>query len=177
MVFRHKTLIWGGSGQRTVGYDREGDPSQLAAVDIFVSTVDPLKDPPLVTANTVLSILAVDKVSCYVSDDGAAMLTFEALSEMDPTPPPSSSPPGTLPPVSLSFPDPPLGNCRRPSSCLSLCTLFALVLTILAVSAVTYSVFHGFYGRPQPCIVIKCSAHFLPSLVSSQLALYISGFF
>eukprot|EP01018_Ginkgo_biloba_P008392 Gb_25795 [translate_table: standard] len=66
-------------------YDREGEPSQLASVDIFVSTVDPLKEPPLVTANTVLSILAVDypvdKVSCYVSDDGAAMLTFEALSE------------------------------------------------------------------------------------------------
>ncbi|MBA0583358.1 hypothetical protein Gorai_014218, partial [Gossypium raimondii] len=66
-------------------YDREGEPSELAAVDIFVSTVDPLKEPPLVTANTVLSILAVDypvdKVSCYVSDDGAAMLTFEALSE------------------------------------------------------------------------------------------------
>ncbi|GFP91287.1 cellulose synthase a catalytic subunit 3 [UDP-forming] [Phtheirospermum japonicum] len=66
-------------------YDREGEPSQLAAVDIFVSTVDPLKEPPLVTANTVLSILAVDypvdKVSCYVSDDGAAMLTFEALSK------------------------------------------------------------------------------------------------
>ncbi|KAL5539182.1 hypothetical protein UlMin_042796 [Ulmus minor] len=52
---------------------------------IFVSTVDPLKEPPLVTANTVLSILAVDypvdKVSCYVSDNGATMLTFEALSE------------------------------------------------------------------------------------------------
>ncbi|KAJ6310116.1 hypothetical protein OIU76_014949 [Salix suchowensis] len=66
-------------------YEHEGEPSQLAAVDIFVSTVDPLKEPPLVTANTVLSILAVDypvdKVSCYVSDDGAAMLTFEALSE------------------------------------------------------------------------------------------------
>lgn len=66
-------------------YDREGEPSQLASVDIFVSTVDPLKEPPLVTANTVLSILAVDypvdKVSCYVSDDGSAMLTFEALSE------------------------------------------------------------------------------------------------
>ncbi|CAA2964140.1 Probable cellulose synthase A catalytic subunit 8 [UDP-forming] [Olea europaea subsp. europaea] len=41
-------------------YDQEGEPSQLAAVDIFVSTVDPLKEPPLVTANTVLSILAVD---------------------------------------------------------------------------------------------------------------------
>jgi cellulose synthase A len=66
-------------------YDKEGQPSQLSAVDFFVSTVDPMKEPPLVTANTVLSILAVDypvdKISCYVSDDGAAMLTFEALSE------------------------------------------------------------------------------------------------
>lgn len=66
-------------------YEKEGQPSRLASVDLFVSTVDPLKEPPLVTANTVLSILAVDypveKVSCYVSDDGAAMLTFEALSE------------------------------------------------------------------------------------------------
>lgn len=57
----------------------------MASVDIFVSTVDPMKEPPLITANTVLSILAVDypvdKVACYVSDDGAAMLTFEALSE------------------------------------------------------------------------------------------------
>nr|XP_017178755.2 cellulose synthase A catalytic subunit 2 [UDP-forming] isoform X1 [Malus domestica] len=66
-------------------YEKEGKPSELASVDIFVSTVDPLKEPPLITANTVLSILAVDypveKVACYVSDDGAAMLTFEALSE------------------------------------------------------------------------------------------------
>ncbi|CAN4076742.1 unnamed protein product [Withania somnifera] len=66
-------------------HDREGEPSQLAPVDVFVSTVDPLKEPPLITANTVLSILAVDypvdKVSCYVSDDGSAMLTFEALYE------------------------------------------------------------------------------------------------
>ncbi|EFJ38258.1 hypothetical protein SELMODRAFT_73698 [Selaginella moellendorffii] len=66
-------------------YEREGEPSQLAAVDIFVSTVDPMKEPPLVTANTILSILSVDypvdKVSCYVSDDGSAMLTFEGLSE------------------------------------------------------------------------------------------------
>nr|APU87546.1 CesA6 [Plantago ovata] len=66
-------------------YEKEGKPSGLAAVDVFVSTVDPLKEPPLITANTVLSILAVDypidKVSCYVSDDGAAMLTFEAMSE------------------------------------------------------------------------------------------------
>ncbi|XWS15283.1 hypothetical protein CRYUN_Cryun35bG0082400 [Craigia yunnanensis] len=66
-------------------YEKEGKPSELASVDIFVSTVDPMKEPPLITANTVLSILSVDypvdKVACYVSDDGAAMLTFEALSE------------------------------------------------------------------------------------------------
>ncbi|KAL0438260.1 UNVERIFIED_CONTAM: Cellulose synthase A catalytic subunit [UDP-forming] [Sesamum latifolium] len=68
-----------------IWYEKEGKPSELAPVDVFVSTVDPMKEPPLITANTVLSILAVDypvdKVSCYVSDDGAAMLTFEALSE------------------------------------------------------------------------------------------------
>ncbi|KAM7253382.1 hypothetical protein ACFE04_026000 [Oxalis oulophora] len=66
-------------------YEKEGKMSELADVDIFVSTVDPMKEPPLITANTVLSILAVDypidKIACYVSDDGAAMLTFEALSE------------------------------------------------------------------------------------------------
>ncbi|KAE9611358.1 putative cellulose synthase (UDP-forming) chromatin regulator PHD family [Lupinus albus] len=66
-------------------YEKEGKTSELADIDVFVSTVDPSKEPPLITANTVLSILAVDypvdKVSCYVSDDGAAMLTFEALSE------------------------------------------------------------------------------------------------
>ncbi|TVU08202.1 hypothetical protein EJB05_41594 [Eragrostis curvula] len=66
-------------------YEKEGKQSELAPIDIFVSTVDPMKEPPLITANTVLSILAVDypvdKVSCYVSDDGAAMLTFDALTE------------------------------------------------------------------------------------------------
>ncbi|KAF5818449.1 putative hexosyltransferase chromatin regulator PHD family [Helianthus annuus] len=66
-------------------YEKDGKACELAPIDVFVSTVDPLKEPPLITANTVLSILAVDypvdKVACYVSDDGAAMLTFEALSE------------------------------------------------------------------------------------------------
>ncbi|GLJ06951.1 hypothetical protein SUGI_0053650 [Cryptomeria japonica] len=60
-------------------------PSDLPGVDVFVSTADPEKEPPLVTANTILSILAadypVDKLSCYVSDDGGALLTFEAMAE------------------------------------------------------------------------------------------------
>ncbi|KAI4380528.1 hypothetical protein MLD38_006706 [Melastoma candidum] len=67
-------------------YEREGEPSELFPVDIFVSAVDPMKEPPLLTANTILSILAVDypvdKISCYLSDDRASMLTFESLSEI-----------------------------------------------------------------------------------------------
>lgn len=59
--------------------------SDLPGIDIFVSTADPEKEPPLVTANTVLSILAVDypveKLACYLSDDGGSLVTFEALAE------------------------------------------------------------------------------------------------
>ncbi|XP_072998241.1 cellulose synthase-like protein D4 [Typha latifolia] len=59
--------------------------SDLPGIDVFVSTADPDKEPPLVTANTILSILAVDypveKLACYLSDDGGSLLTFEALAE------------------------------------------------------------------------------------------------
>ncbi|KAG6524762.1 cellulose synthase-like protein D5 [Zingiber officinale] len=59
--------------------------SDLPGVDVFVSTADSEKEPPLVTANTILSILAVDypveKLACYLSDDGGSLLTFEALAE------------------------------------------------------------------------------------------------
>ncbi|KAI4338979.1 hypothetical protein MLD38_023975 [Melastoma candidum] len=68
----------------SIRFEREGEPNRLSMVDVFVSTVDPLKEPPIITANTVLSILSVDypvdKVSCYVSDDGASMLLFDSLS-------------------------------------------------------------------------------------------------
>ncbi|PKA58848.1 Cellulose synthase-like protein D2 [Apostasia shenzhenica] len=66
----------------------DSDPSgksDLPGIDVFVSTADPEKEPPLVTANTILSILAADypveKLSCFVSDDGGALLTFEAMAE------------------------------------------------------------------------------------------------
>lgn len=59
--------------------------SDLPGIDIFVSTADAEKEPPLVTANTILSILAVDypvdKLACYLSDDGGSLVTFEALAE------------------------------------------------------------------------------------------------
>ncbi|OMO92763.1 cellulose synthase-like protein H1-like protein [Corchorus capsularis] len=53
---------------------------ELPPVDIFVTTADPLVEPPLVTINTVLSLLALDyppeKLACYVSDDGCSALNF-----------------------------------------------------------------------------------------------------
>ncbi|RLM61398.1 hypothetical protein C2845_PM14G08990 [Panicum miliaceum] len=59
--------------------------SDLPGLDVFVSTADPEKEPVLTTATTILSILATDypveKLACYVSDDGSALLTFEAMAE------------------------------------------------------------------------------------------------
>lgn len=57
----------------------------LPAVDMFVTTADPQLEPPIVTVNTVLSMLAVDypaeKLACYVSDDGCSPITFYSLVE------------------------------------------------------------------------------------------------
>ncbi|KAL3618529.1 hypothetical protein CASFOL_037611 [Castilleja foliolosa] len=59
--------------------------SDLLDIDVFVSSLDPDKESPLVIANTILSILAVEylleKLSIYVSDDGGAILTFETMVE------------------------------------------------------------------------------------------------
>ncbi|TKY48723.1 Cellulose synthase protein H1 [Spatholobus suberectus] len=56
---------------------------ELPRVDLFVTTADPVLEPPIITANTVLSLLALDypanKLACYVSDDGCSPLTFYAL--------------------------------------------------------------------------------------------------
>ncbi|RDY01533.1 Cellulose synthase-like protein B3 [Mucuna pruriens] len=56
---------------------------ELPRVDLFVTTADPVLEPPIITLNTVLSLLALDyppnKLACYVSDDGCSPLTFYAL--------------------------------------------------------------------------------------------------
>ncbi|CAK9157971.1 unnamed protein product [Ilex paraguariensis] len=58
---------------------------ELPPVDMFVTTADADLEPPIITVNTVLSLLAVDypanKLACYVSDDGCSPLTFFALIE------------------------------------------------------------------------------------------------
>ncbi|GFZ03821.1 cellulose synthase-like B [Actinidia rufa] len=52
---------------------------------MFVTTADPVLEPPILTVNTVLSLLAVDypadKLACYVSDDAGSPLTFYSLVE------------------------------------------------------------------------------------------------
>ncbi|KAI8551966.1 hypothetical protein RHMOL_Rhmol06G0228500 [Rhododendron molle] len=58
---------------------------ELPPVDMFVTTADPVLEPPILTVNTVLSLLALDypadKLACYVSDDGGSPLTFYSLVE------------------------------------------------------------------------------------------------
>ena len=59
---------------------------ELPSVDMFVTTADPVLEPPIITVNTVLSLLAVDypshKLACYVSDDGCSPLTYYSLVEV-----------------------------------------------------------------------------------------------
>ncbi|XP_024003856.1 cellulose synthase-like protein B3 isoform X2 [Eutrema salsugineum] len=55
------------------------------SVDMFVTTADPVQEPPILVVNTVLSLLAVNypanKLACYVSDDGCSPLTYFSLKE------------------------------------------------------------------------------------------------
>lgn len=54
-------------------------------MDIFVTTADPIIEPPMMVMNTVLSVMAYDypteKLSVYLSDDGGSELTYYALLE------------------------------------------------------------------------------------------------
>ncbi|XP_019082838.1 PREDICTED: cellulose synthase-like protein B2 isoform X2 [Camelina sativa] len=57
----------------------------LPSVDIFVPTADPVREPPIIVVNAVLSLLAINyptnKLACYVSDDGCSPLTYFSLKE------------------------------------------------------------------------------------------------
>lgn len=58
---------------------------ELPAIDVFVCTADPIKEPALGVMNTVLSAMAIDyppeKVSVYLSDDGGSVSTLSAVRE------------------------------------------------------------------------------------------------
>ncbi|KAK1423951.1 hypothetical protein QVD17_19262 [Tagetes erecta] len=59
--------------------------TEFPAVDIFVTTADPILEPCIITMNTVLSLMAVDyephKLALYLSDDACSPVTFYALVE------------------------------------------------------------------------------------------------
>jgi len=58
---------------------------QLPSVDIFVCTADPKMEPPTLVINTIFSVMSYnyppEKLSIYLSDDGASELTYYALLE------------------------------------------------------------------------------------------------
>lgn len=60
-------------------------PSEFPALDAFVCTADPYKEPPINVVNTALSVMAfdypTDKLSVYVSDDGGSAMTLFAVME------------------------------------------------------------------------------------------------
>ncbi|RVW91736.1 Cellulose synthase-like protein G3 [Vitis vinifera] len=59
--------------------------SEYPALDVFICTADPYKEPPIDVVNTALSVMAYDypieKLSVYVSDDGGSQLTLFAFME------------------------------------------------------------------------------------------------
>ncbi|XP_047337466.1 cellulose synthase-like protein G3 isoform X2 [Impatiens glandulifera] len=58
---------------------------EFPAIDLFICTADPDKEPPLSVVNTVLSVMSYDyppeKLSVYVSDDGGSQFTLMAFTE------------------------------------------------------------------------------------------------
>lgn len=65
--------------------ERLQQDEELPALDVFICTADPIKEPPFDVMNTVLSAMALDyppeKLHVYLSDDGASSLTLLALKE------------------------------------------------------------------------------------------------
>ncbi|GFS38083.1 cellulose synthase like G3 [Actinidia rufa] len=78
-------------GFRMAPVRREVYPQNLTketsfpAMDVFICTADPYKEPPMRVVNTALSVMAYDypteKMSLYVSDDGGSQLTLFAIME------------------------------------------------------------------------------------------------
>ncbi|XP_031400686.1 cellulose synthase-like protein G3 isoform X3 [Punica granatum] len=59
--------------------------ADFPALDVFICTADPYKEPPIRVVNTALSVMAYEypanKLSVYLSDDGGSQLTLFAFME------------------------------------------------------------------------------------------------
>ncbi|KAL8162758.1 hypothetical protein V2J09_014247 [Rumex salicifolius] len=58
---------------------------ELPAIDVFIFTADPEREPPLEVVNTVISAMALDypmeRLAVYISDDGGSPVTLAAAKE------------------------------------------------------------------------------------------------
>ncbi|KAH9682177.1 cellulose synthase-like protein G3 [Citrus sinensis] len=70
---------------RTVFPERLPEDDKLPAIDVFICTADPEKEPAIGVMNTVLSAMAldypVDKLHVYLSDDGGSPITLHGMRE------------------------------------------------------------------------------------------------
>lgn len=61
------------------------DDNKFPAIDVFICTADPKKEPTLEVMNTVLSAMVLDyppeKLHVYLSDDGGASITLTGMKE------------------------------------------------------------------------------------------------
>ncbi|XP_004505391.1 cellulose synthase-like protein G2 [Cicer arietinum] len=68
---------------RSVFPERLPEDDKLPAIDVFICTADPIKEPTLEVMNTVLSSMALDypqdKLHVYLSDDGCSPITLHGL--------------------------------------------------------------------------------------------------
>lgn len=68
---------------RTVFPERLPEEDKLPAIDVFICTADPIKEPTEEVMNTVLSAMALDyspeKLHVYLSDDGGSPLTLHGM--------------------------------------------------------------------------------------------------
>ncbi|XP_023745621.1 cellulose synthase-like protein G2 isoform X1 [Lactuca sativa] len=85
MWFTHQGFRMNPVHRRTFPENLPKDETKYPAMDVFICTADPYKEPPMVVVNTALSIMAYDypteKLSVYLSDDGGSKLTLFAFME------------------------------------------------------------------------------------------------
>ncbi|XP_022722744.1 cellulose synthase-like protein E6 [Durio zibethinus] len=70
---------------RTVFPERLPSDDKLPAIDVFICTADPNKEPTVEVMNTVISAMALDyppeKLHVYLSDDGGSAVTLGGIKE------------------------------------------------------------------------------------------------
>lgn len=70
---------------RSVFPERLPEDDKLPAVDVFIFTADPDREPTLQVMNTVLSAMSLDyppdKLHVYLSDDGCSAVTLNGMRE------------------------------------------------------------------------------------------------